>query len=208
MYKVHFSKCKLLLVPVSLMFLLFHSCHNVNKLDTYQKYDDFKTINVDFKITSKAVKNGELLPAYQCEEKTNDIENSIPLSWSNVPKGTKSLAIIMYHYPKKDDKSEVNSYLILWNIPPSVNSIPYKMANNTNWFMGSNKDKTAISYTSPCSKGPGKHEYTIALFALSEALKSLPKSNSLAVDYNVFMKAISQAKIIDRTALSFTVSRE
>lgn len=207
MHKLQLYKFFLLLVTVSLMLFFFNSCQN-KKLASYQKYDDFKTINTDFKITSKAVEKGQLLPAYQCEEKINDIENSIPLSWSNVPKGTKSLAIIMYHYPKKDDKSEVNSYLLLWNIPPSVTNIPYKMANNPNWFMGSNKDKTAVSYTSPCSQGPGKHEYTIALFALSESPKSLPKSNSLEVDYNVFMKAISELKIIDRTALKFTASHE
>ncbi len=133
-----------------------NACHHKNSTATYQKYDDFKTINANFKITSKAVANGQILPAYQCEEKINDIENSIPLSWSNVPKGTKSLAIIMYHYPKKDDKSEVNSYLLLWNIDPSVSNIPYKMANNPNWFMGANKDKTAISYTSPLFEGSRK----------------------------------------------------
>lgn len=207
MHKLQLYKYYLLLVIGSLTFVFFNSCQN-KKLAIYQKYDDFKTINTNFKITSPAVEKGVLLPAYQCEEKINDIENSIPLSWSNVPKGTKSLAIIMYHYPKKDDKSEVNSYLLLWNIDPMVTTIPYKMANNPNWFMGANKDKTAISYTTPCSKGPGKHQYTIALFALSEMPKTLPKSNSLEVDYHVFMKAISEVKIIDRTALTFTASHE
>lgn len=203
----YLNTLKIFLSVTAIAFFM-NACQHKNSTATYQKYDDFKTINTNFKITSPAVEKGVLLPAYQCEEKINDIENSIPLSWSNVPKGTKSLAIIMYHYPKKDDKSEVNSYLLLWNIDPSVSNIPHKMANNPNWFMGANKDKTAISYTSPCSKGPGKHEYTIALFALGENLKSLPQSNSLEVDYAVFMKAISKVKIIDRTALTFTASRE
>ena len=72
--------------------------------------------------------------------------------------------------------------------------------------MGSNKDGNAISYTSPCSRGPGKHEYTIALFALSETPKSLPKSNALDVDLSTFMKAISEENIIDKTTLTFTDS--
>ena len=69
--------------------------------------------------------------------------------------------------------------------------------------MGANKDGNAISYTSPCSQGKGKHEYIIALYALAETPAKLPKNNSLEVDYNVFMNAIGNTKIIDRTTLTF-----
>ncbi|WP_273274806.1 YbhB/YbcL family Raf kinase inhibitor-like protein [Maribacter polysiphoniae] len=185
-----------------LLLFLGNSCAR-NKEASIYMYDDFKTVHPDFKLNSKAVADGKLLEAFKCEEKVADVENSIPLSWTNVPEGTKSLAIVMYHYPHKDDKSEINSYLLLWGIKPSVSEIPYKMANNPNWYMGSNKDGTAISYTSPCSRGPGKHRYTIALFALSETPKSLPESNALDVDLNTFMKAISDDIVIDRTTLTF-----
>lgn len=183
--------------------LLFLSVSCRNKKKHINNFEDFKTVNTDFKLSSKAVENGLLLDAFKCEKKVEDVENSIPLSWSNVPEGTNSLAIVMYHYPKKADKTEVNSYLLLWDIDPSITEIPYKMANNPNWFMGSNKDGTAISYTSPCSHGSGEHEYTIALFALSETPKALPKSNSLDVNYQTFMEAISEVDIIDRTTLVF-----
>ncbi|MBU3024897.1 hypothetical protein Q4603_09290 [Zobellia galactanivorans] len=182
------------------------SCKNRDKAITKVNHDDFKTIHSDFKLTSVAIGNGVLLDAYKCEEKVNDVENSIPLSWQNVPEGTKSLAIVMYHYPKKDDKTEVNSYLLLWGIDPETTEIPYKMASKGSWFMGSNKDGTAISYTSPCSRGKGKHEYTIALYALSETPASLPREHSLSVDYNVFMNALATVKIIDRTTLTFVDS--
>lgn len=185
-----------------LLLFLGNSCAR-NKEASIYMYDDFKTVHPDFNLNSKAVADGKLLEAFKCEEKVADVENSIPLSWTNVPEGTKSLAIVMYHYPHKDDKSEINSYLLLWGIKPSVSEIPYKMANNPNWYMGSNKDGTAISNTSPCSRGPGKHRYTIALFALSETPKSLPESNALDVDLNTFMKAISDDIVIDRTTLTF-----
>ena len=191
-----------LLLGIGLFVLLLgNSC--TQKESTTYIYDDFKTIHPDFKLNSEAVSDGKLLADFKCEKKVNGVENSIPLSWSNVPEGTKSLAVVMYHYPKKDDKSEINSYLILWGIDPSVSKIPYKMANNPNWFMGSNKDGNAISYTSPCSRGPGEHTYTIALFALSEKPKLLPESNSLDVDLNTFSKAISSDMIIDITTLTF-----
>lgn len=183
--------------------------HSKKNIQPVKNYEDFKTINSDFKLYSKAIAEGRLLDEYKCEKKVNDVENSIPLSWSNVPEGTKSLAVVMYHYPRKDDKTEINSYLLLWGIDPSVNDIPYKMANNPdNWFMGSNKDGTAISYTSPCSQGKGEHEYNIALFALSDTPKSLPKTNSLEVDYVTFMNALSEVEVIDRTTLTFLDTRE
>ena len=186
------------------MVTCIFSCSNNRTEATKVNHDDFKTIHPDFTLSSSAIENGVLLDAYKCEEKINGVENSIPLSWQNVPEGTKSLAIVMYHYPKKEDKTEINSYLLLWNINPEIREIPYKMANTGTWYMGANKDGNAISYTSPCSHGKGKHEYIIALYALSETPASLPKHNSLDVYYNVFMNAIATTKIIDRTTLTFT----
>ena len=190
-----------------LLSICFISCKNNNSNTTKVNYDDFITLNSNFKLTSKAVENGVLRDAFKCEEKINDVENSIPLSWKNVPEGTKSLAIVMYHYPKKDDKTEINSYLLLWDIDPNVTEIPYKMAPSGDWYLGANKDGTAISYTSPCSHGKGKHRYTIALYALAETPSSLPKRNTLDVNYNVFMNAIGTVKIIDRTTLTFLDSK-
>lgn len=186
---------------VLIFFIGLMSCKNNKKATTEVNHDDFKTIHSDFKLSSIAIEDGVLLEAYKCEEKIDDVENSIPLSWENVPYGTESLAVVMYHYPKKDDKTEINSYLLLWDIDPKTTEIPYKMAPNGDWYMGANKDGTAISYTSPCSHGKGKHEYTIALYALAETPPTLPKMNTLDVDYNVFMNAMATVKIIDRTTL-------
>jgi phosphatidylethanolamine-binding protein (PEBP) family uncharacterized protein len=185
------------------VLICFISCKKNKVNATKVNHDNFKTIHANFKLSSSAIENGVLLDAFKCEEKRNDVENSIPLSWKNVPDGTKSLAIVMSHYPKIDDKSEINSYLLLWNIDPKITEIPYKMARNGDWYMGANKDGTAISYTSPCSRGKGKHKYTIALYALSETPASLPKANALDVDYATFMNAINTVQIIDRTTLTF-----
>ncbi len=191
-----------LLFPLLVTFVF--SCKSNRTEATKVNHDDFKTIHTNFTLSSSAIEDGVLLDAFKCEKKVDGVENSIPLSWQNVPGGTKSLAIVMYHYPRKEDKTELNSYLLLWNINPEITEIPYKMANTGTWYMGANKDGNAISYTSPCSHGKGKHEYIIALYALSETPASLPKHNSLEVDYNVFMNAIGATKIIDRTTLTFT----
>ncbi len=158
----------------------------------------------EFTITSIAIVDGELLDAYKCETQTSaGIQNSIPLSWSNVPTNANSLAIIMKHYPNPNDLTNPNSYLLLWDIDPAVTEIPYGTADDGPWYMGSNKDSTAISYTSPCSPSPGSHEYTITIYALSATPASLPTTSSLAVDYDVLIDAISTVTIVDEASLIF-----
>jgi len=162
----------------------------------------------DFNLSSIAVENGELLEEYQGEEKIDGVEKSIPLNWENVPSGTKSLAIIMYHFPHPDDKTIVNSYLLLWGIDPSVTEITYGGTPSDDWYMGSNKDGTAISYTSPHSSGPGTHEYCIEIFALSDYPEGLPEENSMNVDFTTFMDSIENSNILGKSELKFTVTTE
>jgi phosphatidylethanolamine-binding protein (PEBP) family uncharacterized protein len=160
--------------------------------------------NQEFTLSSAAIVNGELLDEFKCESKLNGIENSIPLTWSNIPEGTGSLAVIMHHYPNTaDTESSPNTYLLLWGIDPLVNEIPYGTAGDGDWFMGANKDGNAISYTSPCSPSTGSHEYTITLYALSEIPETLPISSSLDVDYDVLINAIENVTVVEATILVF-----
>ena len=161
------------------------------------------TTKTEFSLTSSAIENGELLDAYKCEEKVNDMENSIPLSWSNVPEAANSLAIVMKHYPYADDLTKVNSYLLLWGIDPSVTKITYGTADDGPWYMGANKDGTAISYTSPCSPSAGTHEYIVTLYALSEMPSALPKTSSLEVDYAALTVALESVEVINMVSLTF-----
>ncbi len=171
-------------------------------LNACSKKDDNTAIS-EFTLTSIAIENGELLDSYKCEEKVDGIENSIPLSWSNTPADANSLAIIMKHYPNSSDLTNANSYLLLWDIDPSVTGIPYGTADDGPWYMGSDKDGVAISYTSPCSPSAGSHEYVITLYALSDTPSDLPSSSSIAVDYDALIEAISTVTIIDEVSLTF-----
>ncbi|MDM8518933.1 hypothetical protein QUF64_02720 [Anaerolineales bacterium HSG6] len=157
----------------------------------------------DFTLTSIAVSDGELLDTYKCEEKVDGVEKSIPLAWSNVPSSTGSLAVIMHHYPHADDTSQVNSYLLLWAIDPSVTEIPHGEADDGDWFMGANKDGAGVSYSSPCSPSAGVHEYTITLYALSERPSSLPTQSTIDVDYYTLIEAIGTVNIEGTAVLTF-----
>ncbi|MCP4538828.1 MAG: DUF1566 domain-containing protein, partial [Chloroflexi bacterium] len=97
------------------------------------------TVALDFTLTSSAIVDGELLETYKCEEKVDGVEASIPLSWSSVPASAGSLAVTMHHYPNPEDTSHVNSYLLLWDIDPSVTGIAHGEADDGSWFMGANK---------------------------------------------------------------------
>lgn len=156
-----------------------------------------------FTLTSEAIANGELLDAYKCESKTNNIENSIPIAWSNVPDAAVSLAVIMHHYPNSSDTTMANSYLLLWGIDPSVTEMAYGTADDGPWYMGANKDGNAISYTSPCSPSTGTHAYTITVYALDGLPSGLPSQSSLTVDYDTMKTAIASVNIVGRAVLDF-----
>tara|TARA_R110002126_G_scaffold286177_2_gene437650 strand:- start:2529 stop:3107 length:579 start_codon:yes stop_codon:yes gene_type:complete len=162
-----------------------------------------ETLESNFTISSIAVADGELLEVYKCEEKIDSVEQSIPLSWSNIPEEASSLAIAMTHYPDPDDLTNISSYLLLWDIDTSISTIPYGTADEGSWFMGSNKDGNAISYSSPCSQGTGSHEYTITIYALSDTPSSLPSMSTIAVTYDVFSEALSTVTVIDTATLTF-----
>lgn len=155
----------------------------------------------DFTLTSVAINSeGEILDAFKCEEKINGIEKSIPIAWSNVPDGTGSIAISIHGFP---NANETNSYLTLWDINPSVTEILYGEANNGEWFMGPNKDGGKISYSSPCSPSGGTSTYYMTIYSLSETPSSLPKENSLTINYNTLVDSLSEVTIIDQVVLEY-----
>ena len=159
--------------------------------------------STQFTLSSPAVVDGRVLTEFACEEKVNGVEESIPLSWANVPSTAKSLAVVMYHYPDPADHTKVSSYLLLWGIDPSVTEIPRGAADNGAWYMGANKDGVDVSYTSPCSKGAGTHEYTIVVYALSETPPSLPRQSIVDVTYDVLMTAIDTVTTVGTATLTF-----
>ncbi|HCL28497.1 MAG TPA: hypothetical protein DIC52_08690 [Candidatus Latescibacteria bacterium] len=71
------------------------------------------------------------------------------------------------------------------------------------WFMGSDKDGTVTSYTSPCSQSTGTHQYTITIYALAETPASLPQESSLDVSFNVLLAALESVAELGRTTLTF-----
>jgi phosphatidylethanolamine-binding protein (PEBP) family uncharacterized protein len=188
----------------ALCILFFSSCTEEDTTITTNTGDILNGLDTtQFYINSSAVIGNELLDAFKCETKSNDIESSIPLEWGNVPSTATTLLIMMYHFPDANDLSQANSYLHLWNIDPTVTEMPYGTADDGPWYIGSNKDGTGISYSSPCSPSSGSHEYKITIYALDAVPSSLPTQNSLTVDYAAVNAALSTVTIIDEATLTF-----
>ena len=159
------------------------------------------SLNSNFSLSSIAIDaNGAILESYKCEAKVNGVENSIPISWANVPEGTGSLAISIH---ANINATEINHYLILWDIDPSVTEIPYGGADDGDWFMGPNKDFAKISYSSPCSPSPGTNTYIMTIYALSATPSSLPTENSLEVSYPILLSAIESVTLIDSVQMTY-----
>lgn len=118
--------------------------------------------NCEFTISSSGIKpDGSL-----SKEFTGDGEGvSMPLEWTNIPEGTKYFAISLWHLPHPTDLSDVKSYWVVYNIPSDINSIP----KNAKGFgsVGYN-DKNHMGFDPMKSKGPGKKEYNLTIYALSE----------------------------------------
>jgi len=189
-----FSNCIILIVAS----ILVVSCKKNESTIT-----PLPPVTSSFTLTSAAVANGFLLDAYKCEVKVAGIEKNLPLAWTNAPASANAFIINMIHYPNASDSSIISSYLELWGIDKTVTEIPYGKANAGPWFMGPNKDLNVISYTSPCSAGPGTHTYIITIYALSATPASLPKSNALSVTYPVLKAALNTVTIIDKAVLTF-----
>jgi Raf kinase inhibitor-like YbhB/YbcL family protein len=106
----------------------------------------------------EAIEGGTLPKEYTCDGNSA----TLPLEWSNVPSGTKSLAIVMYTIP---GPNESHCYWVLYNIPPDMQ----RLAKNVSGVgtLGNNSVNGKTSYSPPCSKGPGPKRYTYTIYALS-----------------------------------------
>ncbi len=118
-------------------------------------------INV-FRMSSSAVNEDNFLDS----EFTGDGQGiSMPLEWTNIPKGTKYFALNLWHLPNPSDKSEVKSYWVVYDIPVNITSLPKNVQNIG--VQGYN-DKDTNGYDPMKSKGPGPKLYNVTLYALSE----------------------------------------
>ena len=121
-------------------------------------------------ITSPAFDQGGSIPAeYTCQG-----QNSSPaLAWSEVPAGTKSLALIC-----DDPDAPVGTFIhwVLYNIPADATGLPAGITSQEaleNGAMQGVNGARKSGYTGPCPPS-GTHRYYFKLYALDKVLDLKP----------------------------------
>ena len=122
-----------------------------------------------FKVSDPAIGADGLLPAAN----TCDGASLSPaLSFSGIPKGTKSVTVIMHGVPGParpgETEPSTHVYWTLFNLPASTKALAQGASGGGT--LGHNFKDSTLAYTSPCSQGPGIKNYTITAYALSTRL--------------------------------------
>ncbi len=136
-------------------------------------------VKVDLKITSSAFDEGTMIPKkYTCD----DEDISPPLSWTEIPDGVESFALIC-----DDPDAPMGTWVhwVIFNIPSNVHELPEGVPTNETLKNGSKQgtnDFGKIGYGGPCPPG-GTHRYFFKLYALDTLLNlgtGLSKSQLLS----------------------------
>ncbi|MCF6154904.1 MAG: YbhB/YbcL family Raf kinase inhibitor-like protein [Candidatus Brocadia sp.] len=117
---------------------------------------------MEIKMKSTAFGEGGMIPKkYTCD----GLDISPPLSWTSVPEGTKSLALIC-----DDPDAPMGTWVhwVLFNLPADVQELPENIPPQKILANGARQgitDFRKIGYGGPCPPG-GTHRYYFKLYAL------------------------------------------
>jgi ribose transport system ATP-binding protein len=146
-----------------------------------------------FSLRSSEFSDGDTLP----KKYTIDGESiSPPLSWDNIPEGTKSFALIMTDSDVPPEYGGFFPHWILYDIPASVISLAEGTSPGGTLPAGAKELENAYAtfgmpdrgkgYGPPWPAGEHPHRYTFTLYAVkSEKLSIAPDAS-----YDAFSKAI------------------
>ena len=123
-----------------------------------------------FSLTSSTFKDGTMLAtknAGNIKTNPNCIGENIspPLSWSNVPAGTKSFALVMFDPEGRGGLGVV--HWVAYGIPASVTGFAEgEVGKLTDKYVGGKGNAGVGYYIGPCTPpGTGMHHYTFTLIA-------------------------------------------
>jgi len=145
-------------------------------------------------LTSSAfVSRGPIPRTYTCEGR--DI--SPPLHWAGVPKGTRSLVLIVDDPDAPDPKAPRVTWVhwVLFNIPPDATGLceavsPSGLPGGTQEGLNS---WHRTGYGGPCPP-IGRHRYFFKLYALDTVLKGLKKPSKRDVEAGMKGHILGQAE--------------
>jgi Raf kinase inhibitor-like YbhB/YbcL family protein len=147
-------------------------------------------------ITSAAFAHTAEIPSlHTCEGK----DVSPPLSWSGVPAGTKSLALIVDDPDAPDPAAPKMTWVhwVLYDIPPAASGLPEAVKSSTlpaGTHEGVN-DWKRTGYGGPCPP-VGRHRYFHKLYALDTLLPHLKRQDKAALEKAMQGHILAQAVLL------------
>jgi hypothetical protein len=136
-------------------------------------------------------------PVHTCDGE--DI--SPPLSWSGVPAGAKSLALIVDDPDAPDPAAPQRTWVhwVLYNLPPDSNGLPQGISARNypaGTLEGCNDWKRA-GYGGPCPP-IGRHRYFFKLYALDTVLADQGKPSKAKLEQAMHGHIVEQAELIGK----------
>jgi Raf kinase inhibitor-like YbhB/YbcL family protein len=121
---------------------------------------------MEIEVTSTAFEDGGTIPArYTCD----GLDASPPLSWTPVPDGTESLALIS---DDPDAPSGTFVHWVIYNLPPDTRRLPEDVPNRETLPSGAVQGINGagnVGYMGPCPPS-GTHRYFFKVYALDARL--------------------------------------
>jgi Raf kinase inhibitor-like YbhB/YbcL family protein len=134
------------------------------------------------KLTSSAFTEGAMIPVkYTCDGQNI----SPPLAWTDVPGGTRALALI---YDDPDAPAGLWVHWVVFNLPRDATGLPEGVPPDQTLAIGGVQGMNSgrrLGYGGPCPPS-GTHRYYFKLYALDNALSL--GSNATAKDLQAAMK--------------------
>ena len=125
-------------------------------------------IAVRMRLTSPAFHDGEEIPQkYTCE----GANISPPLAWTDVPPGTRSLALVVDDPDAPDPEAPTTTWVhwVIFDLPPKRKNLHENLGALAHGHVGLNDWKRA-AWGGPCPP-IGRHRYFFKLYALDRVLE-------------------------------------
>jgi Raf kinase inhibitor-like YbhB/YbcL family protein len=152
--------------------------------------------NLPMQLTSTKFLQGAEIPVeYTCDGQSL----SPPLSWSDVPQGSKSFALIVDDPDAPDPKAPKKDVIhwVIYDLPAPTRGLSEGVQGDdlpTGAMQGTN-DMGKVGYSGPCPP-VGRHRYVFGLYALDTVITGLQAPTKLELDRAMSGHVVARAELV------------
>jgi Raf kinase inhibitor-like YbhB/YbcL family protein len=148
-------------------------------------------------LISSAFAEGQSIPSeYTCDGE----DLSPPLSWSTLPDGTRSFALIA---DDPDAPSGTWVHWVLYDLPATLTNLPEGIPKDGEVLQGAKQGKNdfnRLGYGGPCPPRGGAHRYYFKIYALDKKLGLKAGAAKSAVEKEMRGHVLGEGELMGRYA--------